>query len=187
VPESQMPYPGLRLFLKVDGNPTALVPAIKRELKAINPLVAVAQVRTFEEIARDSLARQRFSMAVLTVFAALALVLATVGLYGVIALSVGQRHREIGVRMALGASPRDVMRQILGEGMRLVTIGVVLGVIGAIGASRVLSSMLFGVSAVNVALYAIAITGVLGVSAAATLLPARRATRVDPLLALRAD
>jgi predicted permease len=187
VPETQMPYPGLKLFVKADGNPLALVPALKRELKAINPLVAVAEVRTFDDIARDSLARQRFSMAILSVFAALALVLATVGLYGVIALSVGQRHREIGVRMALGASPRDVVRQILGEGMRLVLIGIVLGVAGAVAASRALASMLYGVSAVNATLYLGAIAGVLVVSAVATLLPARKATRVDPLLALRAD
>jgi putative ABC transport system permease protein len=186
-PVSQMPYPGLRLFLRADADPTSLLPAIKRELKAIDPRVVTSEVRTFEEIERTSLARQRFTMTVLSIFAALALVLSAVGLYGVIALSVGQRTREIGVRMALGASSRDVVRQILGEGMRLAAVGAVVGIFGALAASRVIASMLFGVSAVNVWLYAAAIAGVLGVSAIATLLPARRATRVDPLLALRGD
>ena len=89
--------------------------------------------------------------------------------------------------MALGAAPRDVVRQILGEGMRLATTGVVIGVIGAAAASRLLASMLFGVSALNLSLYIVAVSGVLTISAIATLLPARRATRVDPLLALRSD
>ena len=187
VPESQMPYPGLRLFVKADGNPLALLAALKRELKGIDARVALAQSRTFADVASASMARQRFSTTVLTVFAALALLLATVGLYGVIALSVGQRHREIGVRMALGASPTDVLRRILGEGMRLAAVGVVVGMAGAFAASRLLAAMLFGVSAVHPGLYAVAVVGVLVVSALATLIPARRATRVDPLLALRAD
>jgi ABC-type antimicrobial peptide transport system permease subunit len=126
-------------------------------------------------------------MTVLGIFAALALLLATVGLYGVISLSVGQRAREIGVRMALGAAQGDVLRQVMGEGMRLAALGAVFGVVGATAASRLLTAMLFGVSAVNVGLYAAAIAAVLCVSAVATLVPARRATRVDPLLALRAD
>jgi predicted permease len=187
VPESQMPYPGLRLFVRADGNPLALLAALKRELKGIDARVALAHPRTFADVASESMARQRFSTTVLTVFAALALLLATVGLYGVIALSVGQRHREIGVRMALGASPASVLRRILAEGMRLAGVGVVIGIAGAFAASRLLAAMLFGVSAVHPGLYAVAVVGVLVVSALATLIPARRATRVDPLLALRTD
>jgi putative ABC transport system permease protein len=186
-PQSQMPYPGLRMLVRGDGDPVALLPALKREIKAANSQAVVAEVEMLSEIEHASLARQRFSMTVLTIFAGLASVLATVGLYGVIALSVGQRYREIGVRMALGAAPRDVVGQILGEGMRLAITGVVIGVIGAAAASRLLASMLFGVSALNVSLYIAAIVGVLAISAVATLLPARRATRVDPLLALRSD
>lgn len=187
VPESQMPYPGLRLFIRTSGNPLAVLPALKRELKGIDARVAVAQAQTFADVESDSMARQRFSTTVLTVFAALALLLATVGLYGVIALSVGQRHRELGVRMALGASPSDVLRRILGEGMRLAGVGALIGIGGAFAASRLLSAMLFGVSAVHPGLYAAAVVGVLVVSGLATLIPARRATRVDPLLALRSD
>jgi predicted permease len=186
-PQSQMPYPGLRMLVRGESDPVALLPALKREITATSPNAVVAEVQMLAEIEHASLARQRFSMTVLTIFAGLASVLATVGLYGVIALSVGQRYREIGVRMALGAAPRDVVRQILGEGMRLATTGVVIGIIGAAATSRLLASMLFGVSALNLTLYLIAVVGVLGVSAIATLLPARKATLVDPLLALRSD
>jgi predicted permease len=187
VPESQMTYPALTFFLRTEMNPLAVLTALKREVKSLDARATVSDVGTLEDVERASMVRQRFSMTVLSIFAILALILATVGLYGVIALSVGQRSREIGVRMALGASPRDVVRQILGEGMRLVVVGVLLGIVGALGASRLLSSMLFGVSPVNPALYLSAVAGVLAVSVTATLLPARRATRVDPLLALRAD
>jgi predicted permease len=187
VPESQMTYPSLRFFVRAEGDPIAVLPAIKREVKALSARATISDVEMMEDIASASMARQRFSMTVLSIFAALALVLATVGLYGVIALSVGQRSREIGVRMALGAAPRDVLRQILGEGMRLAAVGVLIGLGGAFAASRLLSAMLFGVSAVSGGLYAAAVTGVLGIAALAVLIPARRATRVDPLLALRAD
>lgn len=186
-PQSQMPYPGLRMLVRADGDPFAALPALKREIKATNSQAVVAEVEPLADIEHASLARRRFSMTVLMIFAGLASVLATVGLYGVIALSVGQRYREIGVRMALGAAPRDVVRQILGEGMRLATIGVVIGVVGAGAASRLIASMLFGVSALNATLYVAVVVGILAVSAVATLLPARRATRVDPLLALRSD
>ena len=187
VPQSQMSYPGLRLVIRTEGNPLAILPALKREVNAVDARVALSRTQTLEEIHAASLASQRFSMTVLGIFAVLALVLATVGLYGVIALSVGQRQREIGVRLALGASAGNVVRQIVGEGMRMTLAGVILGLVGAYAASRLLAAMLYGVSAVNPGLYATAIVGVVVVATAATLLPARRATRVDPVTALRSD
>jgi putative ABC transport system permease protein len=135
----------------------------------------------------ESLARRRFSMTLIGIFAAAALVLAMVGLYGVIALSVSQRQREIGVRMALGARPADVLRLVLGEGARITIAGVIGGLLGAYALSRVVQSLLFGVSATSAWIYAAATAAILGVTLVASYLPARRATRVDPTSALRAD
>jgi len=142
-------------------------------------------VRPLSGVFADSIARQRFSMAVLGVFAALALLLALVGLYGVIALSVGQRRREIGVRMALGAQPRDVLSLVLGEGMRVTLLGVAIGLVGALALTRVLRSLLFDVSTTDPRFFAGAAILVAMVSLAATYIPARRALGVDATSALR--
>ena len=189
VPEQQMPYPGLRIVIrtKAGTDPLAALPLLKRELRALDPSVAVAEARRIDAIFAESLARQKFSMTIMGVFAVSAIVLAMVGLYGVIALSVGQRRREIGVRMAVGARSFDVLRLMLVEGLRITGAGLAIGVAGAVAASRVMTAMLFGVSATNIAVYASAITTIALVTLAATLVPARRATRVDPTLALRAE
>jgi ABC-type antimicrobial peptide transport system permease subunit len=126
-------------------------------------------------------------MTIIACFAGSALVLAMIGLYGVIALSVGQRRREIGVRMALGARPSDVLRLVLGEGARITIAGIAIGLAGAVAISRVVTSMLYGVSATNVPVYAVATIAIVAVTFVATFLPARRATRVDPTAALRAE
>ena len=138
-----------------------------------------------EEVLVGSLAFQRFIMALLTAFAGLAIVLASVGLYGVIAYLVTQRTHEIGVRMALGARSHDVLRMVLGHGLRLVGIGVVLGLAGALALTRFLAGQLYGVRPTDPLTF-IAVTALLAVVAlAATYLPARRAARVDPMIALR--
>jgi ABC-type antimicrobial peptide transport system permease subunit len=134
-----------------------------------------------------SLATRRLIMTLLGTFAALALVLASVGLYGVMALSVTQRTRELGIRMALGAARSDVFRLVLSHGALLVSVGIGLGLIGAIAASRVLQTILYGVGALDVAAFAIAIIGLAGIALFACFLPARRATRVDPVIALRSE
>jgi putative ABC transport system permease protein len=126
-------------------------------------------------------------MSLLGTFAALALALASVGLYGVMALSVTQRTRELGIRLALGASRQKVFRLVLGQGVTLITIGIGLGLIGAIAASRALSSLLYGVGALDVPALAIAITSLAFVALLACWLPARRATLVDPIQALRTE
>ena len=189
VPEQQMPYPGLRIVIrtKAGTDPMTALPLLKREVKALDPSVAVADVRRIEAIFGESLSRQKFSMTIMGVFAASAVALAIVGLYGVIALSVGQRRREIGVRMAVGARSFDVLRLVLGEGLRITGAGLAIGLAGALAASRVMTAMLFGVSATSIAVYVSALAAIALVTLAATFVPARRATRVDPTLALRAE
>jgi ABC-type antimicrobial peptide transport system permease subunit len=180
-----MPYPGLSLVVRTQGDPTAVLPTLKREVKALDPRLALANVRTLDAVVAESLARQRFSVTVIACFAASALALAMVGLYGVIALSVGQRRREIGVRMALGARPSDVLRLVVGEGLRITMAGTLLGLIGAFALSRLVSSLLYGISATDGTTYAASAAAVVAVTLLATLVPARRATRVDPTSALK--
>ena len=189
VPEQQMPYPGLRMVIRTKGgvDPMTVLPLLKREVKALDPAVAVAEPQRIEQIFAESLARQKFSMTIIAVFAASALALAIVGLYGVIALSVGQRQREIGVRMAVGARPSDVLRLMLGEGLRITGAGLAIGLAGALAISRMLTALLFGVSATSISVYVSATAAIALVTLAATFVPARRATRVDPTLALRAE
>ena len=185
VPEQQMPYPSLQVVLRVDGDPAAILPALKREVKAFDSRLGVARPRLVDDVFGDALAQRRFSMRLITFFAVSALLLALVGLYGVIALSVNSRRREIGVRMAVGARPGDVVRLVLGEGMRITGVGVIVGLAGALAASRVLGSLLYGVSATNAVVYVGAAAATVAVTLAAILLPARRAAAVDPTTALR--
>jgi putative ABC transport system permease protein len=187
-----MPYPFMSIVVRAacskdarTCDPNASLPAVRRELASIDASLALSSVRPLEAVFADSIARQRFSMAVLGVFAALALVLALVGLYGVIALSVGQRRREIGVRMALGAQPRDVLALVLGEGLRVTLLGVAFGLSGAFALTRVLRSLLFDVSTTDPRFFVAAAVLVAVVALAATYMPARRVLQVDATAALR--
>jgi putative ABC transport system permease protein len=168
-----------------DCNATAPLPAVRRTLASMDASLALSTVRPLAAVFADSIARQRFSMAVLGVFAGLALLLALVGLYSVIALSVAQRRREIGVRMALGAQPRDVLSLVLGEGMRVTLLGVATGLAGAFALTRVLRSLLFDMSPTDPRFFAGAAALVAFVALVATFAPARRAVRVDATSALR--
>jgi ABC-type antimicrobial peptide transport system permease subunit len=185
VPQSQLPYPGLTFVVRTEGDPLGVIPAVKRELRAVDPAITVSSVRTMQDVLDDSLSRQRFNMILIAIFAASALVLAIVGLYGVIALIVGQRSREIGVRLALGARPVDVVRMVIVEGSRLGLAGVVVGVIGAFALTRVLDTMLYDVSATDTLTFMGAALIVMVVTLVAALGPARRASRVDPTVTLR--
>jgi len=185
VPQSQLSYPGLAFVIRTEGDPLTAIPAVKRELRAVDPAITINNVSTMQDVLNHSLARQRFNMTLIGIFAASALLLAIVGLYGVIALIVGQRSREIGVRLALGARPADVVRMVLLEGSRLGLAGVVVGVIGAFALTRVLNSMLYGVSATDALTFVGAAVIVLLVALSAAFGPARRASRVDPTVTLR--
>jgi putative ABC transport system permease protein len=177
---------GNQLLVRVTaGDPLALVPAIKREVQAIDPQQPIGTTSTMEKNIGNSLSPRRLTMVLLGTFAGLALVLASVGLYGVMSLSVTQRTREMGIRMALGAARGDVMRLVLGQGVGLVAIGLGAGLLGALAAGRALASLLYGVGAVDIAALAIAIVSLSVVAVIACVVPARRATRVDPMVALR--
>jgi putative ABC transport system permease protein len=145
----------------------------------------VFEVRTMEQILDEDTSQRRFQSFVMSVFAGLALVLAAIGLFGVLASLVGQRTQEIGIRMALGAQSRDVLRMVLGEGMRMVLLGVVIGVGAGIGLSRYLESLFFGVSSANAATYLEVALVMIGIALVACLVPAWRAIRVNPMEALR--
>lgn len=191
VPVSQMPYPGMTLVMRVSGDavrdPRSLISLVKREVSAVDPSATVKEVRTMADVVSNSMARQRFSMTLIGVFAALALVLAIVGLYGVVALMVGQRRREIGVRLALGAQPGAVVRMILTQGAAMTAVGVILGVTGALALTRAMGSLLYGVSTTDAWTFGGSATLVAAVALAATYMPARRAARVDPRTALAGE
>ena len=177
---------GNMLILRVNaGDPLALVPAIKREVQAIDPDQPIGATSTMEKNISSSLATRRLTMTLLGSFAALALVLASVGLYGVMALSVTQRTRELGIRMALGAARADVFRLVIGQGVGLIAIGLGFGLVGALAAGRALASVLYGVGAVDFIALGVALASLSAVALLACFVPARRATRVDPMVALR--
>jgi putative ABC transport system permease protein len=151
----------------------------------MDPEQPIAAIATMDELLSGSLSRSRFTMLVLGVFAALALVLASVGIYGVIAYSVTQRTQEFGIRIALGASRRDVLRLVLGQGTRLTLLGIGLGIVAALVVTRLMATLLYGISATDpVTFTAVALLLAL-VALAACYIPAQRATRVDPIVALR--
>jgi ABC-type antimicrobial peptide transport system permease subunit len=164
-----------------------VLPSLRRELRALRPDVALELVRTLRDVFSASLARQRFSLVLIGAFALAALALAVVGLYGVIALSVGERRREIGVRLALGARPATVLALVLGEGARIAVVGIVAGLLVSSLATRLLRGMLYDVTASDVTIYAAAAVLVAVIALVSTWAPARAATKVDPVVALRSE
>jgi len=176
---------GTGALLRIDGNAAATAGAIRKALKEISSEHLMVKVQAMEEIIADSLAARRVSMIVLCVFATLALGLASMGIYGVISYLVGQRTREIGIRMALGAKQSDVLRQVLGESMKMTVAGILIGLLAALGLTRLMANLLFGVSATDALTFAGVGIILTSVALAACLVPARRAMRVDPIIALR--
>ena len=161
--------------------------AVKRELEALDSDQPIGQITTMDEAIALSLATRRLTMVLLGAFAVLALVLASVGLYGVMALTVTQRTRELGIRMALGAERTNIFKLVLGQGMSLIAIGIAIGLIGAVAAGRALMSLLYNVGAIDAGAVLIAVFSLLAVALIACCVPARRATRVDPIIALRTE
>jgi predicted lysophospholipase L1 biosynthesis ABC-type transport system permease subunit len=183
----QVPRPATYFLVRTAGDPGSVASAIRARLHAVDPDMHVSRMRTVREWLSLELVRPRFSAVLLATFGGLALVLAAIGTYGLIAYAVAQRTREIGIRMALGARPRAIIGEVLGRGMKLAGLGVGLGFVGALVLTRLVRGMLAGVSANDPVSFTLsAVLLVLG-AALACVLPARRASRIDPVVALRAD
>jgi putative ABC transport system permease protein len=171
--------------VRTGNDPSALSAAIQREIRAVDGQLPVSKVRTMEQVVSESTARQNFNMLLLSIFAGMALLLAAIGIYGLMSYTVEQRTQEIGIRMALGAGRGDMLKLIMRQGMLLVGIGAAVGLAAAFGLARVLSSLLFGVKASDPLTYATVAVVLISVAFFATYVPARRATKIDPLIALR--
>jgi putative ABC transport system permease protein len=180
-----LPVFQLSVVMRTAGDPTLQTSALRSALAEIDPNQPLVKVRTMEENMATTVAQPRFRTWLIGILAMLALVLAAVGVYGVMSYTVTQRTSEIGVRVALGAQPQDVFRIIVGEGLRLALFGVAVGLAAALALTRLLQSFLFGISAYDPVTF-IAVSLVLTlIAVAASYFPARRATRVDPMIALR--
>jgi len=185
IPYWQLTERGMAVVLKTDGNPTQLTASLKQAVTSIDRNVPVSNVTTLAEMVGESIEQPRFFAMLAAAFAALALVLAAIGIYGVMAYAVAQRTMEIGVRMALGAKPSEVFTLVVADGLKLTAIGIVLGVAGSVLIARWLTTLLFGVEPGDPFTLAATAGTLLVVAAAACFVPARRATRVDPIVALR--
>jgi predicted permease len=185
VPATQSPLPEMTILVRTKNDPTALVPALRNAVLAIDQNQPIANINTMENIVADSIAQPRLSMTLMGLFGALALILAAVGIYGLLSYAVTQRTQELGIRIALGAQVHDVLKLVLKQGMILVLAGEVLGLIGAFALTRLISSLLFGVTPTDATTFVTVSVVLAAVALVACYLPARRATKVDPLVALR--
>jgi putative ABC transport system permease protein len=185
LPAAQIPFNQMTLLVRTTNDPHSLITAVQNEVHAMDKEVPVFNVKTMDEYISATVASPRFNATLLMIFAAVALILTIVGLYGVMSYSVAQRTNEIGIRMALGAQTRDVLRLIVSQGFKLVLLGLAIGLVGAFALTRVIASLLFGVTTKDPLTFA-AVAGLLAlVALLACYIPARRATRLDPLHALR--
>lgn len=187
LPYHVFPLPFMSLVVRSAGGPAAVASAVRAEVRKLDPEMPVNPGRPLREIVAESVAEPRFRTLLLATFAITALMLAAIGVYGLISYSVAQRTREIGIRVALGARPGQVMGSIVREGMTLATIGVAIGLAGALAATRVVEAFLFGIEATDPLTFAAVAALLLAVAFVASYVPSRRALRVDPLMALRAE
>jgi putative ABC transport system permease protein len=187
VPYWHMAEPGVNIVLKTATDPAALAEPLRRAVKDVDPAIAVASIVTMDRLLADSIASSRFFALLVAIFATLAVVLAAVGLYGVLSYAVAQRTPEIGVRLALGAAEPQIFGRVVGESLKLSAIGLVLGAAGSVAVGQALRRMLFGVGETDVLTFVVTATILVGVVFLASYVPARRAMRVDPMEALRVE
>jgi len=185
VPYQQIPWPAMTIVVKSALPPDQVIAALRREVASLDADQAVADIRPLTAIVAASMSRQEFTSGLLGVFAILATTLAVVGLYGVMTLFVTERRREFGIRMALGARPADLLRLVMREAVWMVGIGATAGIAGALALRRVVSNLLFGITASDATTYAASTAIVCIVGLVACYLPARRAVALDPVHALR--
>jgi putative ABC transport system permease protein len=185
LPLAQSPWPSMTVLVRSDADARPLVAAVRQELARLDPDIAVSGVQSLDEIVSGSVAQPQLVERVVAVFAVLALVLASIGIYGVMSYSVAERTREFAVRMALGAGPREILRLVLGEGLGLTATGLALGLAASLAATRLMSSLLFGVSATDPVTFGGAAFVLAATALLASFLPARRGMRLSPVRALR--
>jgi putative ABC transport system permease protein len=184
-PFPELPYSRMVFVVRTSGTPLAFVPSIRDTVRSLDKDQPIAEVSSMEQLVANSISDSRFTMLLLSTFAGLAMILACIGIYGVMAYTVSQGTHEIGIRMALGAQRRNVLRLVVGQGMRLALSGVVIGLLAAFSLTRVMTSLLYGIGASDPLTFAGVSLLFTGVALAACYIPARRATRVDPMVALR--
>jgi putative ABC transport system permease protein len=187
VAHAQFPTDFLSIAVKTAGEPTALVPPLRQLLADLDPSLPMFRVRSLEQLSADAVAQPRLFLTLLGLFAAVAILLAAIGIYGVLAQGVSQRTREIGLRLALGAERRIVLRMVVGQALRLAVAGLGIGLALALGLGRLLRSLLFGVEPEDALTYVAVTVGLAGVALVASIVPALRAARVDPIAALRSE
>jgi len=187
VPYPQFPSSGMTLVVRAGFDPRTLISTIRDEVWAVDEDQPVTDAKTMDQYVADSVSPRRSGALLLSIFASLALVLASVGVYGVMAYSVTQRVHEIGIRVALGAQSSDVIKLVVGRGMALVLAGVMIGLAAALALTRLMTSLLYGVSATDPMTFGVVSVLLVAVASAAIYIPARRATKVDPMIALRCE
>ena len=181
----QIPFTGMTIIVKGHGDPNQLIASARNQVRSLDPDQPIYNIRTMDEIRGEAIAPQRLNLLLMSIFAGIAFVLAIVGIYGVMSYAVTQRTHEIGIRMAIGAQPRDVFRMILGQGMFLTGIGMVAGLLGAFALTRLMATMLFSVKPTDPITFAAVAVLLLAVALLACYIPGRRATKVDPVNSLR--
>ncbi len=181
----QLPFTGMTVIIKATGDPNQLIASAREQVKQVDPDQPIYNIRTMDQIRAESVAGERLNLTLFSIFAGIALLLAIVGIYGVMSYTVTQRTHEIGIRMAIGAQQRDVFKMIMGQGMILALIGIAIGLVGAFALTRLMATMLFGVTATDPATFAAIAILLTIVALLACYLPGRRATKVDPVVSLR--
>ena len=185
LPASQAPVQDMTVLVRTKSDPLSIVPALRQAVLSIDPNQPISDINTLEKIVYDSISQPRLNMVLMALFGALALILAAIGLYGLMSYSVAQRTQEMGIRMALGAQVGDVLKLVLKQGMSLALIGEAIGLFGAFALTRVLQRLLFGITPTDASVFIVVIGVLTTITLLACYLPARRATKVDPLVALR--
>jgi putative ABC transport system permease protein len=184
-PFAQLPRGTMRIIVKTSGDPNQLISSARQAVAQIDPDQPIYSVRTMSDIRAESVAPERLNLTLLSLFAGIALVLAIVGIYGVMSYSVTQRTHEIGIRMAIGAPPRNVLNMVARQGLKLALLGIAIGLLGAFALTRVMQQLLFNVSPTDGITFLFVPFVLLVVAGVACYIPALRATKVDPLVALR--
>jgi putative ABC transport system permease protein len=185
LPHSQFPTSFNSIVVKTENDPASVFAAVRREIQTVDKDQAVYNVTTLEQLQAGSISLRRFLMMLLIVFAILTLMLAAVGIYGVMSYVVTQRTHEIGIRMAVGASAVDILKLVVKSGIGLALVGVGIGLVSALALTRLMETVLFGVTPTDTLTFVIGALGLMAVAVVACYIPARRATKVDPLVALR--